>query len=71
MADHPLPKVHSRIPFSIALPGEYGDQQVSVIIYGINLLIAEFWYNVKWWYASRNRLLIDQDSHPNIIRAIT
>lgn len=59
------------IPFSTALLGEYGDQQVSVIICGINLLIAAFWYNVKWWYASRNRLLIDQDSDPNIIRATT
>jgi uncharacterized membrane protein len=59
------------IPFSTALLGEYWDQQVSVIFYGINLFIAAFWYNVKWWYAIRNRLLIDQDSDPNIIRAIT
>jgi uncharacterized membrane protein len=59
------------IPFSTALLGEYGDQQISVIIYGINLLVAAFWYNVKWWYASRNHLLIDKNSDPNIIRAIT
>jgi uncharacterized membrane protein len=26
------------IPFSTALIGEYGDQQISVIIYGINII---------------------------------
>jgi uncharacterized membrane protein len=27
------------IPFSTALIGEYGDQQISVIIYGINIIV--------------------------------
>lgn len=59
------------IPFSTALLGEYGEQQVSVIVYGINLFIIASWVNVNWWYATKNRLLIDGDSDPSIIRAIS
>lgn len=59
------------VPFSTALLGEYRDQQVSVVIYGINLFIAVCWVNVQWWYATRNRLLIDRDSDPSIIGAMS
>jgi uncharacterized membrane protein len=31
------------IPFSTALIGAYGDQQISVIIYGINIIIVILW----------------------------
>ena len=31
------------VPFSTSLIGEYGDQQISVIIYGINISIVGFW----------------------------
>jgi TMEM175 potassium channel family protein len=31
------------IPFSTALIGAYGDQQISVIIYGINIIIVLVW----------------------------
>ena len=31
------------IPFSTALLGEYNDQQISVVIYGINIATAAFW----------------------------
>lgn len=57
------------IPFSTALLGEYPDQQVAVMIYGVNLFIAAFWLNVKWRYATRNYLLIDPNSPQSIIRA--
>jgi uncharacterized membrane protein len=57
------------IPFSTALLGEYPDQQVAVMIYGVNLFIAAFWLYVKWRYATRNYVLIDRDSAPSIIRA--
>jgi uncharacterized membrane protein len=59
------------VPFSTALLGEYGDQQVSVVIYGVNLFIAVCWVNVQWWYATRNRVLIDRDSDASIIRAMS
>ena len=39
------------IPFSTALIGEYGDQQISVIIYGINIIIVLVWAYLQWKYS--------------------
>lgn len=47
------------IPFSTSLLGEYGNQQISVLIYGMNLIICSFWNYVHWWYATKNHRLID------------
>ena len=55
------------IPFSTALLGEYTDQQISVVIYGINIAVAGFWAAVQWWYAAKNHRLIDPDLDPNFI----
>jgi uncharacterized membrane protein len=49
------------IPFSTSLLGEYGNQQISVLLYGINLLICSIWNYLHWWYATKNHLLIDKD----------
>jgi uncharacterized membrane protein len=49
------------VPFSTALLGEYTDQQISVVIYGINIAIAGFWAAVQWWYATKDHRLIDPD----------
>lgn len=46
------------IPFSTALLGEYNDQQISVVIYGINIAVAGFWAAVQWWYATRKVRII-------------
>ena len=53
------------IPFSTALIGSYGDQQISVIIYGINIIIVLFWTYLQWKYATRERHLVDNDLDPN------
>jgi hypothetical protein len=42
---------------STSLIGEYGDQQVSVFIYGINIVIAGFWMNMQWGYAAKDHHL--------------
>jgi uncharacterized membrane protein len=55
------------IPFSTALIGAYGDQQISVIIYGINIIIVLFWTYLQWKYATRERHLVDGDLHPKLI----
>ena len=55
------------IPFSTALLGEYTDQQISVVIYGINIAIAGFWASLQWWYAAKNHRLIDPDLDPTFI----
>jgi uncharacterized membrane protein len=53
------------IPFSTSLLGGYGDQQISVVIYGINIAMAAFGAYVQWWYAARNHRLVDSDLDPS------
>jgi len=55
------------IPFSTALIGEYGDQQISVIIYGINITIVLVWANLQWKYATKEHHLVDGDLDPKFI----
>ncbi len=55
------------VPFSTSLIGEYGDQQISVIIYGINISIVGFWEYVRWWYATKDHHLVDSDLDPTFI----
>ena len=55
------------IPFSTALLGEYHDQQISVVIYGINLAVAAFWTHLQWRYATKDRRLVDSDLDATLI----
>ena len=59
------------IPFSTALLGEYTSQQISVVIYGINIAVAGFWARVQWWYAAKDYRLIDPDLEPTFIRIMS
>jgi uncharacterized membrane protein len=59
------------IPFSTALLGEYGDQQISVIIYGINLTIAASWANVLRWYATKDHRLVESNLDLNFIKMVS
>jgi uncharacterized membrane protein len=55
------------IPFSTALIGNYRDQQISVVIYGINITIALIWTHLQWKYATKEHHLVDSDLDPKII----
>ena len=55
------------IPFSTALIGTYGNQQISIIIYGINIIIVLFWAYLQWKYATKEHRLVDSDLHPKFI----
>jgi uncharacterized membrane protein len=55
------------IPFSTALIGAYGDQQISVIIYGINIIIVIVWSYLQWKYATKEHRLVDSDLDPKFI----
>jgi uncharacterized membrane protein len=59
------------VPFSTALLGEYGDQQISVIIYGINIIIAGSWVNLTWWYATKDHRLVDNDLDSEFVRMMS
>ena len=55
------------IPFSTALIGAYGDLQISVIIYGINIIIVLVWAYLQWRYATKEHRLADSDLDPKFI----
>ena len=55
------------IPFSTALIGAYGDQQISVIIYGINIIIVIVWSYLQWKYSTKEHRLVDSDLDPKFI----
>jgi uncharacterized membrane protein len=59
------------IPFSTALLGEYTDQQISVVIYGINIAIVAFWASMQWWYAAKDRNLVHSDLDPTFIKIMS
>jgi uncharacterized membrane protein len=56
------------IPFSTALLGEYYDQRISVVVYGINIAVASFWASVQWSYAAKDHRLVDPDLDPTFIK---
>lgn len=55
------------IPFSTALIGEYRDQEVSIIVYGINIIIVLIFGYLQWEYATKEHHLVDIDLDPNLI----
>ena len=59
------------IPFSTALLGEYTDQQISVVVYGINIAMAGFWASIQWWYATKEHRLVDSDLDMNFIKIMS
>ena len=58
------------IPFSTSLLGEYIDQQISVLIYGINLTIASSLNYLHWRYATINHRLVDSYLDPIFITLV-
>lgn len=59
------------IPFSTSLLGKYNDQQISVLIYGVNLIIALCWSYLHWWYATKGHRLVDSNLDPVLITVIS
>jgi uncharacterized membrane protein len=61
----------SLIPFSTTLLGEYPDQQISVIIYGINLVILISLNYLHWWYATKDNRLVDSNINREFITIVS
>jgi len=55
------------IPFSTALIGTYGDQEISIIVYGINIIIVQLFGFLQWEYATKEHHLVDIDLDPNLV----
>jgi uncharacterized membrane protein len=55
------------LPFSTSLLGEYGEQQISIIIYGGNSIMIALILCIQWWYAtSHHGRLVDEHLDPVI-----
>ena len=54
------------LPFSAQLLSEYGQDRMSIIIYNINLILAEVLLFVHWWYATRDHHLLGQRLEPQV-----
>ena len=57
------------LPFPTALLGEYGDQQLVVVIYAGSLGITRLFLSSVWWYVSRKPNLASIDMDPSTMRA--
>jgi uncharacterized membrane protein len=56
------------IPFTTALLGDYPAERISVVIYGVNLIIVGFFLYLHWAYATGPHRLIDSNVSPAVIR---
>jgi uncharacterized membrane protein len=59
------------IPFSAGLLSRYHDDQIAVVIYGLNLIACGLALYLHWWYAVKDRHLVDADLLDAIIRLAT
>jgi uncharacterized membrane protein len=57
------------LPFPSALLGEYGDQQLVVVIYAASLGITRLLLSAVWWYAYDKPYLVRLDIDQGTIRA--
>jgi uncharacterized membrane protein len=57
------------IPFPAALLVRYGDAQISVILYALNLAVGGVILDLIWGYATYNRHLMCDSVQPNLIRS--
>jgi uncharacterized membrane protein len=56
------------IPFSTSLLGNYGTEQLSLVIYTGNVLLAAIMRLVIWVYATGKYRLVDSDISPRLVK---
>ena len=57
------------LPFPTSLLGEYGENQLAVVIYAASLAVARVLLTAVWWYASSEHRLIDEKLPLSMIKA--
>jgi uncharacterized membrane protein len=57
------------VPFPTALLVRYGDAQISVVLYALNLIVGGVLLDLIWWYATYNRHLMCDTVQPALIRS--
>jgi uncharacterized membrane protein len=56
------------IPFSTSLLGNYGTEQLSIVIYTTNVLLALVMRLIIWTYATGKYRLVDSDINPHWVK---
>jgi len=56
------------IPFSTALIGRYPFQQITVMIYGANLIAASLSLYVLLWYSNSNNRLVSKEQDKHLVK---
>jgi uncharacterized membrane protein len=57
------------VPFPTALLVRYGDAQISVVLYALNLIVGGVLLDLIWWYATYNRHLMCDTVQPALVRS--
>jgi len=57
------------VPFSTGLLVHYGDAQIAVILYALNLIAGGVLLDLIWWYATYNRHLMCDTVQPALVRS--
>ena len=57
----------SFIPFPTAILSEYGDQPLATALYAGTMAATGFVGTLLWWYATRERRLVDEDLDPRLV----
>lgn len=57
----------SLVPFSAGMLGRHGDQQISVIVYGVNLIFVALAHFAMWRYATRRYRLVETNLDSQIV----
>ncbi len=57
------------IPYPTTLVVRYGEAQLSVIAYAVNLIVGGVLLDLIWFYASKNRHLMCESIQPQLIRS--
>lgn len=58
------------VPVPTALLGEYRDQELVVILYGINVVVTRLLLLAIWRYATKNHRLVELQLDPSRIRVV-
>jgi uncharacterized membrane protein len=56
------------IPFSTALFGSYGTEQLALIIYAMNIILVSATRLIIWIYATGNYRLVDSNISPSLLK---
>lgn len=57
------------VPFPTKLLVQYGDAQISVILYALNLIVGGVLLDLIWWYATYNRHLMCDTVRTALVRS--